>query len=245
MRVAVKMIIASVFFLVLGGILCVFSYAKMGNSLQAMSFIQMESKNIKISEAFEDIHVKMDTGQITIQRSEDTSCSILCYQDTKAPFAIKTENGMLSIAETSNEGMTWYEKASLFIDMPKVVISLPKDSYRNLTLQSETGQLTVKGELSFESAVMTSDTGDLTLSKVICRGPLQVKLDTGNIWFEDCDADSIMAETDTGNINASFRTGKTIEAKTDTGNVKIPKESTGGNCRMTTDTGNIIVTIEE
>ena len=62
--------------------------------------------------------------------------------------------------------------------------------------------------------------------------------------FNHCDAETICVNTDTGSVTGTLLTDKVFIIETDTGSVNVPKSITGGRCEITTDTGNIRITIE-
>lgn len=87
------------------------------------------------------------------------------------------------------------------------------------------------------------DTGDIYLRNVIASGKLSIKRDTGDVGFDASDASEISVKTDTGDVKGSLLTDKVFIARTDTGRIDVPKTVTGGRCEITTDTGNIKITI--
>ena len=86
-------------------------------------------------------------------------------------------------------------------------------------------------------------TGNINLKNVISTETFSIERDTGNVKLESCDAAEIYVKTDTGNVEASFISDKIVIYETDTGKVSVPKSTTGGRCEVTTDTGNIKITI--
>ncbi|MCR5282081.1 MAG: DUF4097 domain-containing protein [Lachnospiraceae bacterium] len=245
MKKAIIAIVTAAALIVCGTSLCGISYAKMGNDLSKLGFVEMEKDEVKIEQEFQEVTIRSDIAAVTIQSTDQTYCSVECYQDKKAPFDVRVENGALVIDSKTREDLTWYERASVFASTPKVIISLPKKDYGTLLAKMDTGNLKIEGPLTFESMDLTMDTGDVHLSRTITSKELHVKMDTGNFTFEDCDAGSVSAELDTGNIEGSFLSPKAIEAKSDTGSVHVPKQTEGGACRLKTDTGNIRITIAE
>ena len=62
--------------------------------------------------------------------------------------------------------------------------------------------------------------------------------------MEECDAGSMKIATETGDVLGTFLTPKVFAAHTDTGNVNLPHIApSGGPCEITTDTGNIYITL--
>ena len=62
--------------------------------------------------------------------------------------------------------------------------------------------------------------------------------------LERCDAAEIMINTDTGDVEGSLLSDKIFAAKSGTGDVEVPETGTGGRCIITTDTGDISITVE-
>ena len=67
--------------------------------------------------------------------------------------------------------------------------------------------------------------------------------DTGDIDLEDCDADEIFIVTDTGDVKGTLLSEKVFITKTDTGDVNVPNSISGGRCEITTDTGDINISL--
>lgn len=89
-----------------------------------------------------------------------------------------------------------------------------------------------------------SSTGDISLKNVIANGTLSLKTSTGDIKLNGCDALELFMTTDTGDVEGSLLSEKVFITKTDTGDVEVPKTITGGRCEITTDTGDIEITIK-
>ena len=51
-------------------------------------------------------------------------------------------------------------------------------------------------------------------------------------------------DTDTGDVKGSLLSEKIFIPTTDTGDVDVPKTVTGGRCEITTDTGDIKITVK-
>ena len=55
---------------------------------------------------------------------------------------------------------------------------------------------------------------------------------------------SITVTTDTGDVRGSLLTDKVFLTETDTGDIDVPKTTTGGRCQITTNTGDIKISIK-
>ena len=88
------------------------------------------------------------------------------------------------------------------------------------------------------------DTGNVLLKNVVATEKFIIETDTGDVKFVASDASDIFVKTDTGNVTGSLLTDKVIFAESDTGNIDVPKIIADGKCEITTDTGDIKITIE-
>ena len=88
------------------------------------------------------------------------------------------------------------------------------------------------------------DTGNVLLKNVVATEKFIIETDTGDVKFVASDASDIFVKTDTGNVTGSLLTDKVIFAESDTGNIDVPKIIADEKCEITTDTGDIKITIE-
>ena len=78
---------------------------------------------------------------------------------------------------------------------------------------------------------------------MIVSREIHIESDTGDVTFDMSDAEKIFVKTGTGDVRGTLLTGKSFSVKTDTGKIDIPKDSIGGKCEITTDTGNIKISV--
>ena len=106
-----------------------------------------------------------------------------------------------------------------------------------------TGNVNAKN-LTCKSFTSGGSTGGITLANVIAEEKLSLKRSTGDVTLDACDAAEIFIKTDTGSVKGTLLSEKTFFAKSDTGSVNVPKNTSGGRCEITTDTGNIRISIK-
>ncbi|MBQ7565831.1 MAG: DUF4097 family beta strand repeat protein [Oscillospiraceae bacterium] len=111
-----------------------------------------------------------------------------------------------------------------------------------LELSVSTGR-TALTDVTCKSLSSVGSTGDLTMSDVAAAGTITIERSTGNVHMERCDAAELEIATDTGDVTGSLRSEKIFFAQSDTGDVNVPETTTGGKCRITTDTGEIWITV--
>lgn len=172
---------------------------------------------------FGSISVTLDTGDI------DISASAL------EKTALQTDTGKVNLHDMSADSIL-------------VNTSTGHNTLNNVTV-AKTLEINVStGKLDFSNvtcADLKSDgtTGRVNLSNVNASGEFRITRSTGSISFDKCDAGSICVETDTGDIEGTLTSDKVFYAQSDTGDVEVPKSTTGGMCEMTTDTGDIRISI--
>ena len=104
------------------------------------------------------------------------------------------------------------------------------------------------GKVNFETVragkvTIDGSTGKVNLTDAIFTGHLFIKTSTGDVTFKDSDADTIEVIGDTADVTGNLLTGKTFITETSTGKNKPQPGSTGNVCKITTSTGDIIITV--
>lgn len=142
-------------------------------------------------------------------------------------------------------------------------INVKNISAGSLSLSVSTGKVRCEGvncEGEFRLTVTTGDavlknincssfttngsTGKLQIDELIAAEVIDIERITGDVNFTSCDGGEIYILTDTGHVKGSFKSEKIFFAESNTGDIDVPKSTIGGICEVTTDTGDIKITIE-
>lgn len=173
--------------------------------------------------SFESMDIELDTGDVTSRADTTGTCRIATTTgDVKVQgasvghLALRTTSGKITVSDVVCAG--------------------------NFSANVRTGDA-ILTNLTCTDLTSTGTTGELKLTNVITSGKIDIMRDTGDVTFEGSDAASIKVKTDTGDVTGTLLTDKVFVYKTDTGKVELPKTTTGGTCDITTDTGDIIITI--
>ena len=111
-------------------------------------------------------------------------------------------------------------------------------------IKNDTGDVSL-ANMKAASLSLEIDTGDSLLTDCILTESIRIDSNTGDVTFGSSDAPAITVITDTGRVSGSLLTGKMFNAQSDTGKITVPEDSAvGGRCNITTDTGNINITIK-
>jgi DUF4097 and DUF4098 domain-containing protein YvlB len=173
---------------------------------------------------YSSLVIKEDTGDIEIPRDfkfENVELSLSTGDVVVDGLTTNTLDVALSTGDVT------ITNANVSSDV-KVTVSTGKTTFTNLNCKN----LTSNGS-----------TGKAILTNVIASGKIDVKRSTGDVIFDNSDANEILVETDTGDVKGSLRSAKIFVTRTDTGRIDVPDSTSGGKCKITTDTGNINITI--
>lgn len=190
------------------------------------------------------LSVKSDTGKVEIPEdfrfeSMDIAVStghVKNYACVKKDMKIRTSTGHILVDNVSAGSME-LSVSTGDLTVNKVLCD------GAVQLRSTTGE-TYLTDIACKDLQSKGSTGDLTMSRVIVAGKLAIERSTGDTKLDSCDAAEILIETDTGDVKGNLLSEKIFIARTDTGKVDVPKTITGGKCEITTDTGDIIITIK-
>ncbi len=120
---------------------------------------------------------------------------------------------------------------------------------RQVSTTGETSLKTDTGDVMLEEVTagflqIRTHTGDVALENTVAEGSLSLKTDTGDVLFQRFDAAAITVETNTGDVTGTLLSEKIFFVETDTGDVHVPRTDRGGRCEITTDTGDVEITID-
>lgn len=192
--------------------------------------------------AFAGIDVEVSTGDVQnyasttgdIRLQADTG-NIKNYASAAGNIRIQTNTGDIHAEGFSCNAL------SLSVTTGRVNVASVTCT-GDVTLNVSTGDATLT-ELSCNSLMTDGDTGELSLHHVTAAGRFAIERSTGDVHFDGCDAAEIAVKTDTGDVTGTLRSDKVFLISTDTGSVEVPKTIAGGRCEITTDTGDIKITV--
>lgn len=188
--------------------------------------VKTSTGDIKVPEdfQFESIDVAGNTGDVK------------CLASVSEHIKIKLSTGGIYVKKVSAKAVT------LSVTTGRVTVEALSCSEK-LAISVSTGKTDLR-DITCSSLTSTGSTGDIIMKRVVATGKLSLKRSTGDVKLESCDAEEIVIKTDTGDVKGSLKTEKCFVAHSDTGHVNVPKTTAGGQCKITTDTGNIKITIE-
>ncbi|MBO5295816.1 MAG: DUF4097 family beta strand repeat protein [Clostridia bacterium] len=113
-----------------------------------------------------------------------------------------------------------------------------------ITTKVSTGKMKLS-DVSCKMLSTEGSTGDVVLTNVMVSEGLSIRRSTGDVKLERCDAAEIFIKTSTGDIKGSLLSDKVFATQTNTGKIDVPKTAAGGRCEISTDTGDIKISVEK
>lgn len=193
---------------------------------------------------YDALSVSTDTGDVEISKSfnfnsVDISTStgeVENYASASGKIRIKTSTGDIDVEDISCGTL-------------ELIVTTGDIDASNISCEGECSVSVSTGsseldDLECNSFVSSGSSGDISLAGVIVSEKLSINRSTGDISFNGCDASEIYITTDTGDVRGSLLSQKVFIANTDTGKVSVPNSIEGGRCEISTDTGDIILTVK-
>lgn len=196
---------------------------------------------------YEHIGIHFGTPKVTVSIPQGQYADLLVMTstgDVQIPGDFAFENITIS-AGTGGirlDGVT-ADSLDLTVSTGRVTVS-DLTCGADLYIRVTTGRTSLS-DIRCRNLSSSGDTGKITLQNVIATEIMTVARSTGDITFDRCDATELSVTTDTGDVRGSLLSEKVFIAAAHTGKIDVPNTVTGGKCQITTDTGDIVITIEE
>ena len=181
-----------------------------------------------------DIEIPADFSFDSIAINGDTA-DVTCLASATGGIGIALTTGDITLASVEAGAM------ELRVTTGRIDAQAVKCE-GDLSIRVSTGKTKLQ-DVRCRSLTSEGSTGDITLNDVIAADTISITRDTGDVEFNASDAGSVFVKTDTGDVTGSLRSEKVFITETKTGKVDVPKSISGGRCEISTDTGNIRLTV--
>ena len=172
-----------------------------------------------LKDNFSDIEIKSKTGSIKIYRSSDRSSKVVWSGSKNTKLSVGTKFGTLSIREKYK--LPWFLRPVSLNDSSEIQIWLPRESYDNLSVNTDTGSVVIPAGFSFDKAEIDTDTGPVDFRAGI-RKDLKIDSDTGRITVNGIRPANMRLNSDTGELTVTnVKASKDIRLETDTGRITV------------------------
>ena len=193
-----------------------------------------EYSSLVIEEDTGDIEIAKNFGFKNIDLSLYTG-NVKCYASAAETIKIVASTGDIYVESISASSLNLKTSTG---DITACGIT----SDGNITIDVSTGK-SYLSDITCKNLTSTGNTGDISLTNVVATDKISIKRSTGDLTLEGSDAAELYIITDTGNVKGSLLTDKIFITKSNTGRINVPNSITGGRCEISTNTGNINISI--
>lgn len=230
---------------VTGETLCI-ERMETGRSVGVFSLFSDETPKITVylpQTDYASLVLEASTGDVLIPReftfsTVDVTVStgnVACYASVSGKLGVVTSTGGIRV-EDSAVGELSLSVSTGTVEVRSVACA------GTLCVDVSTGKAQLT-DVACAALRSTGSTGSITLTRMTAAGELKIERSTGDVRFEQCDAGELEIRTDTGAVTGSLLTEKIFVVRSDTGHIDVPETTTGGVCKITTDTGDIRIRV--
>ena len=208
--------------------------------------LKSNTSDVKVPKNFKffGADIKGTTGDLSFEASVSgqlkarfTTGDVSVKNVTAQSIELSTSTGDVTVVDVTCQG-------NVGIRVTTGRVSVSKLTCENLISDGDTGDFTLENVTAQKNVSVERSTGEVKLINTVAAEKLSVETDTGDVKLESSDAANIEIETDTGSVKGTLLTDKIFFVETDTGSVNVPKTDKGGRCEITTDTGDVKISIK-
>ncbi len=223
--------------LILGIVLAGVGISVMGSDFNDLVIKAYTPVTYGVSEDFTNILIYTDVHDISFVLSEDADCKVVCDERERVSHVVTVQNGTLTVKTVNNK--MWFDYIGIFSGKTTITVYLPKTEYDTVILNTDTGDIKITKEFSFNTAKIETDTGDVLWYAGVVND-ISVESDTGDLNIKDISPASVQAETDTGEITlTTLSATEGISVSSDTGDVLLTDCTIKGILDVKTSTGDV------
>ena len=201
--------------IVFGATLFGFAACSPTGNIKALFNQDYTLKTHEITEEFSDLSINTDTADIIFAKSSDRQCKVECFESDKLTHSVSVQDGVLTIKPIDKR--EWFDHIRLFsFSKDKITVYLPQTEYRDLTLETDTGDVQIPNGFKVNTITITGSTGNVNVNAYVI-GKMEINISTGNIRLSDTTAQSLALSLSTGNISvqtATIKNGVSVHTST-------------------------------
>ncbi|MBQ8658607.1 MAG: DUF4097 family beta strand repeat protein [Clostridia bacterium] len=215
-----------------GGFTFTIAFGATGWDVQELSNVKAEQKRYEesVDAPVERITLDLQNTDIQVVFDENAEKVSVDYSqrfkkngDPIGKIRVNEENGELRIVEKSSwkDGFLVWDFTSY-----KTTVVLPCDKPYTLAVDTDNGDITVRGNGTLDSLTLSTDNGDVSTKEasLVCAEKMSMDSDNGDCTLGEISAKTVKVETDNGSVNVAGKlTASEITLETDNGNVVATK----------------------
>lgn len=185
-----------------------------------MSSLSFEMKTFDVTEDFSRIYVDDVDCNVRILRSQDGSCKVVCpeSEDGRSYHTVAVSDGVLRIERHDNR--KWYQHISVSFDSMDVEVYLPENEYKDLKVNTASGNIEVSEGFTFENAELESASGRVYVFSNV-KDELEAKSVSGKVEIGHASPKKLEAKSTSGSVIIEYTVCDELKAKSASGWVTL------------------------
>ena len=166
-----------------------------------------------------EIDEGLDITDVEFKPSDSEVCKVVCHEQEKVKHSVVVQDGVLTIRLEDNR--KWYDQiAVISFSSPKITVYLPEEKYTSLFIDTDTGDISIPKDFTFENIEINGDTSDVECCASV-SDILKIKLSTGDIKVNTITAGELDLSVTTGNIKVDSVKCGDVQIGVSTGKVRL------------------------
>ena len=215
-----KLLLIALALVIVGAIICAASAAAMGFDFQKLDTGRYETNTYTVKDAaFRSIAIDASVEKIAFRPSGDQSCSVVCFEEEHMKHTVDVTDGTLTIKALDSRKLR--DRFLFGFKTPEITVYLPERAYAGLSVMTDTGDVEIPADFSFDSIAVRGDTADVRCFADAKDG-LGIALTTGDITLASIEAGAIDLRVTTGKISAQdVKCEGELAVRVDTGKTNL------------------------
>jgi len=204
-------------------------------------------------------NIQIDTGSCDVRfYKTDGDLTVHCPKTERLEYIVLVEDGVLTIS--AMDMRQWYDFIGIGFGEMVITVYLPEAQYESLHIQTDTGDIEIPRDFSFDSAELHTSTGDIAFAAAVTEGLitgnttgdtaiygvsptyLECRSSTGDMALKDIRVSGdIHIQRSTGELTAVDVTCQNLTSQSNTGNVDFTDVLVAEALQITTTTGEVAV----
>jgi DUF4097 and DUF4098 domain-containing protein YvlB len=149
----------------------------------------------EVKKDFRDIDIDGSVEDITFLPAKDGKCTVECLEFESQLHNVRVEGGTLKIDVKDDRSWSF----GIVTGTPKITVYLPDEDYGKLEIDTDTGNVAIPKDFTFESIGIEGDTGDVDCMASEA-GRVDIETDTGKTTVSDLKTNELRLKASTGDI---------------------------------------------
>ena len=139
-----------------------------------------------LEEDADNISIDVSTANVHFEKAEDDKIKVDYTKKEKVYHSVSVSNKLLTIKQIDER--KWYQKYLFNFNWRSmdIAVYLPETDYSDVTIDTNTGNISIPKDFTFANMTLESDTGNMTINSK-ASGDIDIKVHTGNVRLTDVD----------------------------------------------------------